>query len=84
MSRMKEEVKTLEATGSAGAGMVEVSVNGKYQVLSVKIDPEIVSKDDVSTLETLMLSAFNDASKKIKDRIESYTKEKVLSGGWRN
>ena len=84
MSRMKEEVKTLEATGSAGARMVEVSVNGEYQVLSVKIDPEIVSKDDVSTLETLMLSAFNDASKKIKDRIESYTKEKVLSGGWRN
>jgi DNA-binding YbaB/EbfC family protein len=51
--------KTVEA--SAGGGMVTVVANGKQEIVSIKIDPEVVSKDDVQMLEDLILAAVNEA-----------------------
>ena len=55
------EDKTVEAT--AGGGMVTVTVNGKKEIVSLKINPEVVDSDDVETLEDLVIVAVNDAIK---------------------
>ncbi|MGE4583108.1 MAG: YbaB/EbfC family nucleoid-associated protein [Sphaerochaeta sp.] len=71
MKRMQEILPTITATGSSGAGMVEVTINGKFQVLDVHIDADIVDPKDVQTLQVLVSSAFNDASAKIQQKIQS-------------
>lgn len=71
MKRMQDILPTITATGSAGAGMVEVTVNGKLLVTSVKIEKDIVDPNDVETLEILIQSAFNDASAKVQERLQS-------------
>lgn len=61
MFKMQEELvnKTVEAT--AGGGMVRVTANGKQQILSIQIEPEVVSQDDVEMLQDLVTAAVNDA-----------------------
>ena len=67
MAALQEEVgkRTVEAT--AGGGMVTVVANGKQELVSVKIDPEVVSKDDVQMLEDLVLAATNEALRKSRE-----------------
>lgn len=67
MERVQEELedKTVEAT--AGGGVVTVTANGKKEILSLKINPEVVDPDDVETLEDLVMVAVNDAIKKADD-----------------
>lgn len=67
MAKLQEELgeKTVEA--SAGGGMVSVVANGKQELISVKIDPEVVDPEDVEMLEDLVLAATNDALTKAKD-----------------
>ena len=67
MAAMQEEIgkKMVEAT--AGGGMVTVQANGKQEILSIKIDPEVVSKDDVQMLEDLVLAACNEALRKSQE-----------------
>lgn len=59
------EQKIVEAT--AGGGMVEVKANGKKEILSVKIKPDVVDPEDIETLEDLVMVAVNDAIKKADD-----------------
>ena len=58
---------TVEAT--AGGGMVTVKMNGSKQVLSVSIDPDVVSKDDVEMLQDLIVAAMNDAGRKVDEQL---------------
>ena len=82
MEQVKGEMNKLTATGSAGAGMVEISINGLYQVLKVTISPDMLQfSKDTSTLEVLIASAFNDASGKIKQSLEDLTKSKLAGFG---
>jgi hypothetical protein len=69
--------KTVEA--SSGGGMVIVVASGKQEILSIKIDPEVVNKDDVEMLEDLILTAVNEA----KRRAEELAKEELgkITGG---
>ncbi len=60
---------TIEAT--AGGGMVTVTVNGAKQLLSIRIDPEVVNPQDVEMLQDLILAAVNDAQRKADDEISS-------------
>lgn len=64
MERVQGELedKTVEAT--AGGGMIEVCANGKKEILSIKIKPEVVDPEDIETLEDLVMVAVNDAIKK--------------------
>ena len=64
MLRMQEEMaaKTVEAT--AGGGMVQVVANGRQQIVSIQIEPEVVDPDDVEMLQDLVLAAVNDALSK--------------------
>lgn len=66
--KMQEDMQTLQAAleekeyeAQAGGGMVTVKVNGKHEVLSVSIRPEIVDPDDVETLEDILTAACNEA-----------------------
>ena len=63
MQKAQEELTHLEVTGQSGGGMVEVVMNGKHAVRSVKIDPNL--SDDIEMLEDLLTAAVNDAVNKI-------------------
>ena len=62
--RMQKQMAELRVEGNAGGGMVTVVVNGAKQIQSLKIDPEVVSKEDVEMLQDLIVAAMNDAHRK--------------------
>jgi DNA-binding YbaB/EbfC family protein len=64
MAEMQATMAEMEVTGSSGAGMLQVTLNGKYELKKVKIDPSLVDPNDVEVLEDLLLAAFNDAKTK--------------------
>lgn len=67
MLEMQEELahRTVEAT--VGGGMVSVTVNGKNEVLQVKIEPQVVDPDDVEMLEDLVVAGVNEALRKAQE-----------------
>jgi DNA-binding YbaB/EbfC family protein len=65
--RLQKQMADLRAEGNAGGGMVTVVVNGAKQVQSLKIDPEVVSRDDVEMLQDLIVAAINDANRKAEE-----------------
>jgi len=79
MKKMQEEAaeKTVEAT--AGGGMVTVVVNGRQEVLSVKIDPEVVNPDDIEMLQDLVMAAVNDGIRKTQEAMSEQMKG--MTGG---
>ncbi len=62
--RLQKQMADMRVEATAGGGMVTVVMNGAKQVLSLKIDPEAVSKEDVDMLQDLILAAINDAQRK--------------------
>ena len=66
MAAMQEELENREYEVAAGGGVITVKINGKKEVLSVKIDPEAVDPDDVDTLEDLIVAAVNEAIKTVE------------------
>jgi nucleoid-associated protein EbfC len=67
--RVQREIAALEIEATAGGGMVRVTMNGEKLVTSLKIDPEVVSKDDVGMLEDLILAALNEATAKVDQSV---------------
>ena len=67
MERVQSELETKTVEASAAGGMVEVTANGKNEILTIKIKPEVVDPDDIETLEDLVMVAVNDAIKKADD-----------------
>lgn len=67
--RLQKQMADLRVEATAGGGMVTVVVNGSKQVQSLKIDPEVVSKDDVEMLQDLILAAINDAHRKVDEEL---------------
>jgi nucleoid-associated protein EbfC len=66
---LQKQMAELRVEGNAGGGMVTVIVNGAKQVQSLKIDPEVVSKDDVEMLQDLIVAAINDAQRKADENM---------------
>ena len=66
MAEKQAELEEKEYDVAAGGGVVNVKINGKKEILSVKIDPEVVDHDDVETLEDLIVAAVNEAIKKVE------------------
>jgi DNA-binding YbaB/EbfC family protein len=62
--RLKKEMADMRVEATAGGGMVTVAINGAKQLLSVRLDPEVVSKDDIEMLQDLIVAAVNDAQRK--------------------
>ena len=65
--QLARQAEELRVEGNAGGGMVTVVANGTKQILSLKIDPEVVSKDDVDMLQDLIVAAINDAQRKVDE-----------------
>lgn len=72
---MQEEIATLEADGQAGGGLVRVTLSGKFDMRSLKIDPSLFKEDDVEVLEDLILAAHNDAKAKVEVVMQQKTQE---------
>ncbi len=66
MAAKQEELEAREYDISAGGGVVNIKINGKKEILSVKLAPEIVDPDDIETLEDLITAAVNEAVKKVE------------------
>jgi DNA-binding YbaB/EbfC family protein len=77
--RMQAEIEALVVEATAGGGVVKVEMDGQKQLRSLKIDPEVVSKDELDMLQDLVLAAVNEAGRKVDEAV----KEKVggLAGG---
>jgi len=67
--RLKQQMANMRVEATAGVGMVTVVVSGDKQLQSIKIDPEVVSKDDVDMLQDLILAAINDAHRKVDEQL---------------
>jgi DNA-binding YbaB/EbfC family protein len=67
--QMQKRMAETRVEATSGGGMVTVVVNGTKQVLSIKIDPEVVSKDDIGMLQDLIVAAINDAHRKVDDAV---------------
>ncbi|HXZ40264.1 MAG TPA: YbaB/EbfC family nucleoid-associated protein [Terriglobales bacterium] len=86
MSQAKRQYETLQkkmeetvVDGSSGGGSVVIKMDGRKQVLSVKIDPEAVKSGDVEMLQDLILAALNEAARRIDSQMQS-TVGGMLSG----
>jgi len=79
LARLQEEAgkKTVEAT--AGGGMVTVVANGRQEIVSIKIDPEVVNPNEVEMLQDLILAAVNEARRKAQELMAEQMK--ALTGG---
>ena len=77
--RMQQEIAVLEIEATSGGGMVKVVMDGQKSLKSLRIDPEVVSKEDVEMLQDLVAAAVNEAARKVDEAIQ----EKIggLTGG---
>jgi len=79
MQEMQAKLDAAEVSGTAGGGMVTVTLNGKGVMRQIKIDPKIVNPGEVEMLEDLILAAVNDA----RARVDNHVKEEMakVTGG---
>ena len=67
MAALQEDLDSREYDISAGGGVVGVKINGKKEILSIDIKPEIVDPDDIETLSDILVAAVNEAIKRVED-----------------
>ncbi len=67
MAAKQEELDNREYDISAGGNVVNIKINGKKEILSITIEPEIIDPDDKETLEDILVAAVNEAIKKVED-----------------
>jgi len=77
--KMQQEIAALEIEAASGGGMVKVVMDGQKNLKSLRIDPEVVSKEDVEMLQDLITAAINEAARKVDAALQ----EKIggLAGG---
>ncbi len=79
MAEMQERLAEKTIESSAGGGMVKVTMNGRHQVISMRIDPEVVDPADVEMLEDLVIAAVNEAKSQMDEVIRAEMSS--LTGG---
>lgn len=67
MEALQEELDAREYDISVGGGVVGVKINGKKEILSIEVKPEIVDPDDIETLQDTLVAAVNQAIKKVEE-----------------
>ena len=79
MAALQAELEEREYDVSAGGGMVQVKINGKREILSINVNPDIVDPDDVEMLQDILVAAVNEAIK----RVDSTTEQEMqkITGG---
>jgi len=71
MNSFQEKLTEIAVTGAAGGGLVEVDLNGKLELIAIRIAPQTMDGADTELLQDLIMAAFNDGMAKIKDEISS-------------
>ena len=79
MAEMQAQLETVEMTGGAGAGMVELTLNGKSEMTRIKIDKSLLDPAEGEVLEDLIVAAFADARRKVAAYAEQEMQK--LTGG---
>lgn len=79
MAKVQEALEEMSVEGSAGGGMVVATATGKGKITSVKIDPEIVSDDDIEMMEDMITAAVNQAIEKSQE-LANNEMQKVAGG----
>ena len=79
MTEKQEELDAREYDIQAGGGAVTVKINGKKEIVSLDIKPEIVDPDDIETLSDVLIAAFNEAIKKVED-VNSEAMQNITGG----
>lgn len=79
MAKIQEQAASKTVEGTAGGGMVTVTVSGAMQVVAVNIDPEVVKSGDAEMLQDLIMAATNDALRKAREMMSE--EMKGLTGG---
>ena len=79
MAEIEEEVSSREFTATAGGGVVQAVVNGKHELKSIKIDPQVVRADEIDLLEDLILAAVNEAQRTAEATVKAEM-DKATSG----
>ena len=77
--KLQAELASLTAEGSSGGRMVTVTLNGKFEMQNIKLDPICVDNRDVKMLEDLIVAAHNNAMENIQEQIKA--KSSSLLGG---
>jgi len=67
--KLQRELAEMKVEGSSGGGMVSVVLDGTKSLVSLRIEPEVVNKEDVEMLQDLIIAAFNDAGSKVDESI---------------
>jgi hypothetical protein len=79
MAEMQAEIEQLTRDGTAGAGLVSVTVNGKGEMRAVSVDPSLMKPDEKEILEDLIVAAHADAKAKMEEALQE--KMKDMTGG---
>jgi hypothetical protein len=79
IQQLQEEMAKKTVETSSGGGMVNIVMNGKQEILSLRIDPEVVNKDDVEMLQDLIAAAVNEAIRKSQEMMTEEMKK--ITGG---
>jgi len=79
LEKTQEELDSIVETGSAGGAMVKVTINGKFEMLKVEIDPLTVDPKETQMLQDLIVAAYNQAASKIQESLKD--KVSSLTGG---
>jgi DNA-binding YbaB/EbfC family protein len=79
MAKIQEELGQKTVEGSAGGGMVQVTVNGQFNLVAVKIEPSVINGSEKEMLEDLILAAVNDGTRKARELVS--TEMSKLTGG---
>jgi DNA-binding YbaB/EbfC family protein len=80
MMKLQEELAEKTIEGSAGGGMVKAVANGKQQVISIRIEKEVIDPEDPDMLQDLVLAAVNDALQKSQEMVSDEMGK--LTGGF--
>jgi nucleoid-associated protein EbfC len=75
MQAVQEELKALERTGTAGGGLVTITLSGKGEMRGVTIDPSLLKAEESDIVEDLVIAAHNDAKNKVEDAVADKTRE---------
>jgi DNA-binding YbaB/EbfC family protein len=70
--KLQREMAEMKISATAGGGMVIVTVNGNKQMISLQLDPEVVSKDDTEMLQDLIVAAVNDAHRRVDEALAGH------------
>ncbi len=72
---LREQIAHVQASGETGAGVVQVTVNGLKQVLSITIDPDMINPSERTILQDLIVGAVNNAMQAVSDKVKEEVKK---------